>query len=58
MNKSMNNKRIIIIGGVAGGASAAGRGRRLCEDCEIIMSECDPHVDNAIPKTSSRGKAP
>lgn len=31
--------KIIIIGGVAGGASAAARARRLSEDAEIIMFE-------------------
>mgnify|MGYP005848299055 CR=1 FL=1 len=35
----MDNKRIIIVGGVAGGASAAARLRRLSEDAEIIMFE-------------------
>lgn len=32
-------KRVLIIGGVAGGASCAARVRRLCEDCEIIIFE-------------------
>ena len=32
-------KKILIIGGVAGGASAAARARRLSEDAEIIMFE-------------------
>ncbi|MGF1826821.1 FAD-dependent oxidoreductase [Vibrio splendidus] len=32
-------KKIVIIGGVAGGASAAARARRLSEDAEIIMFE-------------------
>lgn len=45
--KSMSNKRLIIIGGVAGGASAAAPARRLCEDCEIIVSERGPHVSFA-----------
>ncbi len=31
--------KIVIAGGVAGGASAAARARRLCEDCEIVMIE-------------------
>jgi hypothetical protein len=35
--KNMSNKRLIIVGVVAGGASAAARARRLREDCEIIM---------------------
>jgi NADPH-dependent 2,4-dienoyl-CoA reductase/sulfur reductase-like enzyme/rhodanese-related sulfurtransferase len=43
----VNNKRLIIVGGVAGGASAAARARRLCEDCEIIMIERGPHVSFA-----------
>ncbi len=37
-------KKILVIGGVAGGASAAARVRRLDEDCEIIMFEKGPHV--------------
>lgn len=43
----MNPKRIIIIGGVAGGASAAARARRLSEDAEIIVFERGPHVSFA-----------
>ncbi|MEF1228009.1 FAD-dependent oxidoreductase, partial [Vibrio fortis] len=31
--------KIVIVGGVAGGASAAARARRLSEDAEIIMFE-------------------
>lgn len=38
------NKRILIIGGVAGGASAAARARRIDESAEIIMFEKGPHV--------------
>ncbi len=37
-------KKIVIIGGVAGGASAAARLRRLSETDEIIMFERGPHV--------------
>lgn len=37
-------KKILIVGGVAGGASAAARIRRLDENCEIIMFEKGPHV--------------
>ncbi|WP_415225342.1 FAD-dependent oxidoreductase [Psychromonas sp.] len=33
------SKKILIVGGVAGGASAAARARRLSEDAEIIMFE-------------------
>lgn len=36
--------RVLVVGGVAGGASAAARIRRLDEDCEIIMFEKGPHV--------------
>ena len=38
------NKRILIIGGVAGGASVAARARRLDAGAEIIMFERGPHV--------------
>jgi len=37
-------KRILIVGGVAGGASVAARVRRLDESAEIIMFEKGPHV--------------
>ncbi|EOD01223.1 FAD-dependent oxidoreductase [Caldisalinibacter kiritimatiensis] len=37
-------KRILVIGGVAGGASAAARARRIDESAEIIMFERGPHV--------------
>lgn len=37
-------KKVLIIGGVAGGASVAARVRRLDEDAEIIMFERGPHV--------------
>ena len=39
-----NKKRLLIIGGVAGGASCAARARRLSEDVEIIVFERGPHV--------------
>jgi NADPH-dependent 2,4-dienoyl-CoA reductase/sulfur reductase-like enzyme len=32
-------KRIVIVGGVAGGASAAAKARRMSEDAEIILFE-------------------
>ncbi|HHX59531.1 MAG TPA: FAD-dependent oxidoreductase [Epulopiscium sp.] len=37
-------KKILIIGGVAGGASVAARARRIDESAEIIMFERGPHV--------------
>lgn len=38
------SKRILIVGGVAGGASAAARARRLDENAEIVMFERGPVV--------------
>lgn len=43
----MDAKRLVIIGGVAGGASAAARARRLCERCRITVFERGPHVSFA-----------
>ena len=40
-------KRLVIVGGVAGGASAAARARRLCEQCEITVFERGPHASFA-----------
>ncbi|TXL61071.1 pyridine nucleotide-disulfide oxidoreductase [Cerasibacillus terrae] len=37
-------KKVLIVGGVAGGASVAARVRRLDESAEIIMFEKGPHV--------------
>ncbi|HCX65436.1 MAG TPA: pyridine nucleotide-disulfide oxidoreductase [Eubacteriaceae bacterium] len=37
-------KKVLIVGGVAGGASAAARVRRLDESAEVIMFEKGPHV--------------
>ena len=42
-----NGKRILIIGGVAGGASCATRARRLSEEAEIIIFEKGPVVSFA-----------
>ena len=39
--------KIIIVGGVAGGASAAARARRLSEDAQIILVERGPDVSFA-----------
>ena len=41
------SKKILIIGGVAGGASAAARLRRLDETSEIIMFERGPYISYA-----------
>lgn len=40
-------KRILIVGGVAGGASCAARLRRLCESCEIVLFDKGEHVSFA-----------
>lgn len=37
-------KKIVVVGGVAGGASAAARIRRLDEEATIVMFEKGPHV--------------
>ena len=39
--------RLIVVGGVAGGATAAARARRLSEDAEIIVFERGEHVSFA-----------
>lgn len=41
------SKKVLIVGGVAGGASAAARLRRLNEDFEIIMSEKGEYISFA-----------
>ena len=38
------SKRILIVGGVAGGASVAARARRIDEDAKVIMFERGPNV--------------
>lgn len=43
----MNAKRLLIVGGVAGGASAAARARRLDEHATIIVFERGEHVSFA-----------
>ena len=40
-------KRVLIVGGVAGGASTAARLRRLDESAEIVVFERGPHVSFA-----------
>ncbi|OAB40017.1 CoA-disulfide reductase [Paenibacillus macquariensis subsp. defensor] len=42
----MSNK-VLIVGGIAGGASAAARLRRLDEDAHIVMFERDPYISFA-----------
>src|SRR5215471_16829309 len=39
--------KLLIVGGVAGGASAAARARRLSEDAEIVVFERGPDVSFA-----------
>lgn len=41
------SKKVIIVGGVAGGASAAARLRRLDEDAHIVMFERDEYISFA-----------
>ena len=43
----MARKKILIVGGVAGGASCAARARRLSEAAEIIVLERGPFVSFA-----------
>ena len=44
---SERRQRILIVGGVAGGASAAARARRLSESAEIVVLERGRHVSFA-----------
>ncbi|MDO8715448.1 MAG: FAD-dependent oxidoreductase [Dehalococcoidales bacterium] len=46
-NSGKNKPRILIVGGVAGGASCATRARRLSEKAEIIIFERGPYVSFA-----------
>ena len=47
MERSGEKMRIVIVGGVAGGMSAATRLRRLNENAEIIVLEKGPYVSFA-----------
>ena len=38
------SKKIVVVGGVAGGASTAARVRRLDEHAQVVMFEKGPHV--------------
>lgn len=42
-----DRKRVLIVGGVAGGASTAARLRRLCEEAEIVLFERGEHISFA-----------
>jgi NADPH-dependent 2,4-dienoyl-CoA reductase/sulfur reductase-like enzyme/rhodanese-related sulfurtransferase len=44
---SENKKRLVIVGGVAAGASCAARARRLCEQCDIVIVDRGPFVSFA-----------
>jgi len=41
---STTGRRLVVIGGVAGGMSAAARAKRVNPDLEVIVLERDPHV--------------
>ena len=45
--KAGNSRRVLIVGGVAGGASCAARLRRLDESAEIVMFDRGPYVSFA-----------
>ena len=47
MNTDTAKRKYVIIGGVAGGATAAARMRRLTEDAEIILIEKGEHISYA-----------
>ena len=42
-----SRRRVLIVGGVAGGASCAARLRRLDESVEIVMIDRGPYVSFA-----------
>ncbi|MBI5505869.1 MAG: FAD-dependent oxidoreductase [Deltaproteobacteria bacterium] len=42
-----SSRRVVIVGGVAGGASCAARLRRLDESCEIVVLDRGPYVSFA-----------
>ncbi|MCK5193162.1 MAG: FAD-dependent oxidoreductase, partial [Desulfobulbaceae bacterium] len=42
-----DKNKLLVVGGVAGGASCAARARRLSEDAEIIIFERGPHISFA-----------
>src|SRR5262249_59352095 len=53
--------KLLIVGGVAGGASAAARARRLSEDAHVVLFERGPDVSFAncgLPYYSYSAKSP
>lgn len=46
-NKNSGNQKIVIIGGVAAGASAAAKARRMNEDVDITILESGPYISFA-----------
>ena len=47
MHLQVSRRRLVVVGGVAGGMSAAARARRLDENLEIIVLEAGPYVSFA-----------
>ena len=47
MKETMAKKRVVIVGGVAGGASCAARLRRLDENADILLLDRGPYVSFA-----------
>ncbi len=47
IRRNMANKRVVIVGGVAGGATCAARLRRLDEQAEILLIDRGPYVSFA-----------
>jgi NADPH-dependent 2,4-dienoyl-CoA reductase/sulfur reductase-like enzyme len=45
--KKTNPLKIVVVGGVAGGASAAAKARRIDELAEIVLFERGPYVSFA-----------
>ncbi len=43
----MSKQRLVVVGGVAAGASAAARARRLNEDIELVVLEAGPYISYA-----------
>ena len=53
-----NKTRFLIVGGVAGGATAAARIRRLTEDAEIVLFEKGKYISCLLytsPSPRDRG---